>query len=483
MITHIDLHLGAHKTGTTSIQETFAASRALLAAHGWLYPYFNYKSYRENNHSFPLYLMAFEPGDNRNTNPRFTTAEKKEARETYIGQLHQQIRAFEGHRIILSAEDASLLPAYALERLKALLMAMCPHVEQIRVLYTIRHPVQFWTSLIQERVKSGIDFAKLRAFIEAGTGGFAPAVQRAQTVFGRDNLRLLRFEDLVAGKGGLVCGFLQALSPDLPQLPELPQGKNQAISLEAVHLMDAINAAVPLWQSGSFNPEKKGFLPDDMLGFEGVPFALDAPLQQLIWERYGAQTNAICRDHQLTAYTNTAGQSIPYAELWNTTALQHLQIRLNTASTLVKNTALRMLVKDFNQYKGLFQRAKRRQIRMFLAANGMPTSPLTRLHIKLRKIQYQYQPPSLGQQYRFLKHTHLFDPSFYLQTYLDIGAAGVDPLMHYLQLGWKEGRNPSPLFSTDGYLNRYPEVAATSVNPLWHFLAIGCHEGVSLHQP
>jgi len=37
-----------------------------------------------------------------------------------------------------------------------------------------------------------------------------------------------------------------------------------------------------------------------------------------------------------------------------------------------------------------------------------------------------------------------FSPSYYSQTHLDIRAAGLDPLLHYLQYGWREARIPHP---------------------------------------
>lgn len=66
-----------------------------------------------------------------------------------------------------------------------------------------------------------------------------------------------------------------------------------------------------------------------------------------------------------------------------------------------------------------------------------------------------------------------FDRDFYLDLYADIAATGADPLTHYLESGWREGRDPSPAFSTRHYLEAYPEVADADVNPLYHYLTIG----------
>ena len=58
-----------------------------------------------------------------------------------------------------------------------------------------------------------------------------------------------------------------------------------------------------------------------------------------------------------------------------------------------------------------------------------------------------------------------------------MAAAGVNPLDHYNEFGWHEGRDPSVNFDTTDYLAHYPDVAAAHVNPLAHFLNFGIHEG------
>jgi hypothetical protein len=44
-------------------------------------------------------------------------------------------------------------------------------------------------------------------------------------------------------------------------------------------------------------------------------------------------------------------------------------------------------------------------------------------------------------------------------------------------MGFRNGCNPSPLFDTDYYLGTYPDVAAAGVNPLIHYLKWGRAEG------
>ena len=61
-----------------------------------------------------------------------------------------------------------------------------------------------------------------------------------------------------------------------------------------------------------------------------------------------------------------------------------------------------------------------------------------------------------------------FDAAYYLATYTDIAQAGVDPFEHYLNWGFREGRNPSAQFDTRFYVQRYLDGDRTQ-NPLLHY--------------
>jgi glycosyltransferase involved in cell wall biosynthesis len=69
------------------------------------------------------------------------------------------------------------------------------------------------------------------------------------------------------------------------------------------------------------------------------------------------------------------------------------------------------------------------------------------------------------------------DQSWYLEVNPDLAAAGCDPTSHYLEFGWRQGRDPSPDFSTSYYLQANEDVARTQVNPLLHYLRHGRAEG------
>lgn len=83
----------------------------------------------------------------------------------------------------------------------------------------------------------------------------------------------------------------------------------------------------------------------------------------------------------------------------------------------------------------------------------------------------------LRKESRMITLSGLFDPSWYLGQYEDARVAGVNAAHHFLNHGWREGRDPSPFFDTKWYLEQSPDVVAADVNPLLHYIRHGAAEG------
>lgn len=93
-------------------------------------------------------------------------------------------------------------------------------------------------------------------------------------------------------------------------------------------------------------------------------------------------------------------------------------------------------------------------------------------------------------------HPHWFDPDFYVSTYPEVADCGLSPWDHYLRFGFEQGRWPSAdragseqsktlaaepeapeWFDAAYYLDTYPEVRASGMDPWKHFLDYGYIEG------
>ena len=70
----------------------------------------------------------------------------------------------------------------------------------------------------------------------------------------------------------------------------------------------------------------------------------------------------------------------------------------------------------------------------------------------------------------------VFDAEFYVATY-GRSLRGRDPLDHYLDVGWRRGYDPSPMFAARWYLDHYVAEGHEPVEPLAHYLTVGWREG------
>lgn len=79
--------------------------------------------------------------------------------------------------------------------------------------------------------------------------------------------------------------------------------------------------------------------------------------------------------------------------------------------------------------------------------------------------------------YDILKKSKFFDVQYYLNKNKDVKDANIDPIQHFLDYGWKEGRNPSSRFDINAYRDSYNDVKSANINPLLHYIRYGKKEG------
>ena len=85
----------------------------------------------------------------------------------------------------------------------------------------------------------------------------------------------------------------------------------------------------------------------------------------------------------------------------------------------------------------------------------------------------------LLRNYFILFKSDFFDSKYYLKENPDVAKAKANPILHYLQFGWKEGRNPSPLFNTSDYISFRPDIVKADICPLVHYELFGKKEFLS----
>lgn len=78
--------------------------------------------------------------------------------------------------------------------------------------------------------------------------------------------------------------------------------------------------------------------------------------------------------------------------------------------------------------------------------------------------------------YGVVSASALFDERWYRATYPDV-PLNTDAVTHFLMHGAQSGYNPGPLFDVAWYLSAHPDVAASGMNPLIHYIRWGEREG------
>lgn len=78
-----------------------------------------------------------------------------------------------------------------------------------------------------------------------------------------------------------------------------------------------------------------------------------------------------------------------------------------------------------------------------------------------------------------INRSGLFNREYYLSVNEDVKKSGMDPLLHFINFGGNEGRDPSEMFNSKHYLSSYADVRELKVNPLLHFITQGKTQGRS----
>ena len=84
---------------------------------------------------------------------------------------------------------------------------------------------------------------------------------------------------------------------------------------------------------------------------------------------------------------------------------------------------------------------------------------------------------ALFSDYEAIRKSGLFDPEHYTRAYPDVAERNIDPLVHYLEEGARERRDPHPDFDTAFYLEQCRARGEAPANPLLHYLLIGAARG------
>lgn len=268
------LHLGLHKTASTSIQATFAQNACLLQERGITYPVFSLpeaKMPKIINHSIPVYSLYCERPEKYHVNRRWGVQNNIEkVNSAYEEQLASYLST--SGDIFISGEDVSVLPMKSLSRLICTIQS---YDYQIKAIALVRDPYSMFCSEMAQYVRGGRHFPLL-SFNDCIPSSFNTAefsrfdvLEKLKTVFG-DSMYLYDFDRARAHSSGPV-GFLIEEFMDQDPLDIKYVYQYKSLCNLSIRIQNEFNAINPSFVDGSLNLDFKSFpeLVDERLKFSG----------------------------------------------------------------------------------------------------------------------------------------------------------------------------------------------------------------------
>lgn len=240
----IYIHIGVHKTGTTSIQQTMYKNSDELLARG-----INYLPI-ERNHGFLLSLLSDKPHEEPiNIRRHLDTPEKTASyNASNMQQLTELLSKNRSPKILISSEGLSGISQEAVRRLKQI---FDPYAGAYRVVAYVRDPYEYANSAALQRLKSGFTLADPGP---VPLPHYRRKIENYIRLFGRDNVDIRIFDPAHFVGGDLISDFLVALGEpaQLKDSMEIMRA-NQSMSHEAAAILSEANIAIPPRVDGRAN--------------------------------------------------------------------------------------------------------------------------------------------------------------------------------------------------------------------------------------
>lgn len=214
------IHIGAHKTATTTIQKALFDNAKALADSGLIYPRVCWFHYAQHRLAFALRGLA-DPV--RGDRPDLATE---------VAQLNAVLDQQRSGKVLISSEELFSIGSASIALLRSAVRA-----ERVRIIAFVRRPDEMLLSIYNQKTKSpGNGFARPLDYFVSHPRQIDPDILYAEHIgnwadaFGTDAINLQTYE-----ASPPVEAFFAALG--LAALPRLGNGLNQSVPAPVVEVM------------------------------------------------------------------------------------------------------------------------------------------------------------------------------------------------------------------------------------------------------
>lgn len=272
--TRLYLHIGAHKTGSTSIQHSFYRSADALKRHG-----LSYFPYAENHSNAMVWLFS-ERRDRFHVTvkQRLSAAEVQSRQEEVAQNLKAFLSAPSGNKVI-SGEEISLLTEPEVVRLREFLRQS--GIKDIKVIMYVRNYYDYLNSTIPELIKGGNTLEWVERSLKEGKPAALPRyqfrIEKFIQTFGRQHVDVRLFDNALFEGGDLIADFCHAVgAPSLKDDVTVVRA-NASICMDSVQLLSRYNKLFPLNTATGYNPKRSEKARLYFSGSSGPKFRVESP--------------------------------------------------------------------------------------------------------------------------------------------------------------------------------------------------------------
>lgn len=343
------LHIGMHKTATTSIEETLSFNKDFLEEND----YFVTKRWNANL-SIPLksifdvnpekihYHIAF----NRNID------EINEFNKTELHLWLEEMRATECSNVIISGDWLSgFIKKESVENLKFLLDTIFPNAET-KVVFVTRERNSFINSVKQELIKGNHslsditdnDYRKL----------YKTYVNKYLELYARENIIAYKFEDSIKYQTGPVGYFLKQINFSENEIEKISIKKvNESLSDKSINLIFYINGKVPFYLNNKKNILRNFGDTKYIWEIRGGKFTLDAGFTKEIFYKGLNDIDWLNDNLNITYPKEIPNQDIDKEILFDADFLEDIKEIFPLLTNVIKKLTYDYIIEKFDKVENV----------------------------------------------------------------------------------------------------------------------------------
>ena len=255
------IHIGWHKTGSTSLQRFLKINAHSLQKVGWFSPTdepfrYMYPAISSKTDNKYYYGEYFSP-----PHSRFTSESRK---KDSLLKFENALKQSKGKNLVISAEDLCLLSSDEINRLKEILSS---HFKKVSILCYIRTHSNYTRSAIQQLIKMGFPYASIQnkilgkfddhSIIKAinPLPNYGKKIAMWIECFGKSNVYVESFDKYKSDPIQIYRSFISYIEPKiLFNTLEIPTNQNESVSLKTLSILNRLSDHNRLIISGKPSP-------------------------------------------------------------------------------------------------------------------------------------------------------------------------------------------------------------------------------------